>query len=222
MKTRSEQFAIYCDEHFDMKNKRTPNYHSLPICIIDCVYSLRAKYKTITLPIVQRYADAFMNGDPNSSGDTISQFIQNIDEIGGTEEFTEQIIKNHQKLGGLNKIPKADVCYQLARYLNLLHIDTIEDFQSFESQELLEVVIHAVKGMGNAGTNYLFMLTGDSSRCKPDVHLHRCVEDACGCKLNDDEIQTLFEEAIQFLHKKYPDLTVRDLDSIIWEVYQQR
>ena len=54
----SKQFADCCEKHFNLEHQVIYPYKSLPICIIDCVYSLRAKYETVTLPVVQRYADS--------------------------------------------------------------------------------------------------------------------------------------------------------------------
>ena len=59
---------------------------------------------------------------------------------------TDKVLQNHQKLGR-TLIPKEEVLYQLAKYLLLLHIETIEVFRNFESPELLEIVIRAVKGI---------------------------------------------------------------------------
>ena len=98
----------------------------------------------------------------------------------------------------------------------------IEDFQNFESPELLEIVIRAVKGMGDAGTNYLFMLAGDPNRCKLDVHVHHCVLDACGEDISNEDCQILFTEAVVELSVDYLDLTVAKLDRIIWNKYQSQ
>lgn len=149
-------------------------------------------------------------------------FNRNMHENGGPQKFADNVLKNYQKLGGKAAIPKENVCYQLARYLSYLHIDTLEDFRNFESQELLEIVIRAVKGMGDAGVNYLFMLAGDPNRCKPDVHIHRCIKDACGCNVSNEECQKLFTDTVYCLNRKYPNLTVRNLDGIIWRKYQSK
>lgn len=217
----TEQFVEFCKHNLNLEEYESYNYQSLSVCIIDCVYSLRAKYYGVTLPIVDRYAALYMNGDRSNSGDTVSMLIQHIDEVGGPERFANEVIKNHQKLGKGN-IPKEIVCYKLAQYLHYLHIDTLEDFRNFESQELLEVVIRAVKGIGDAGANYLFMLAGDPSRCKPDVHIHQCVKDSCGRDISNEECQILFTETVQCLNQQYPQLTVRGLDGIIWRKYQDR
>ena len=218
----AKQFAEYCERNFNLEDGENYSYQSLSVCIIDCVYSLRAKYYSVTVPIVDRYAALYLNGNKNNPGDTVSSLLQHIEEKGGAQKFADEVLKNHQKLGGKNKIPKENICYQLARYLNYLHIDTIEDFQNFESPELLEIVIRAVRGIGDAGTNYLFMLAGDPNRCKPDVHIHRCIKDACGCYVSNEECQIIFSEAVNRLNGKYPDLTVRNLDGIIWRKYQNK
>ena len=215
----ANQFAKYCDANFDLTTQDEYGYQSLSVCILDCVYSLRAKYYAVTIPIMERYANAYMDGDSHALGDTVSLLIKRMDEK-GHKEFADQVLRNQQKLGGKKQIPKEEVCYQLARYLRDLHIETIEDFQNFESQEILEIVIRAVNGLGDAGVNYLFMLAGDPDRCKPDVHIHHCVRDACGHDISNEECQLLFTDAVKLLRNQYPNLTVRGLDGIIWRVYQ--
>ena len=215
----TEQFAKYCESHFDLTTQSEYGYQSLSVCILDCVYSLRAKYYAVTIPIVERYAATYMCGNSKASGDTVSMLLSRMDEI-GHKAFADNVLRNQQKIGGKKQIPKEEVCYQLARYLRDLHIETIEDFQNFESQEILEIVIHAVNGLGDAGTNYLFMLAGDPNRCKPDVHIHHCIRDACGHDISNEECQILFADAIEVLRSKHPNLTVRGLDGIIWRAYQ--
>ena len=215
----ANQFAKYCNANFDLTTQSEYGYQSLSVCILDCVYSLRAKYYAVTIPIVERYANAYMGGDSRASGDTVSMLMNRMDTK-GHKEFADQVLRNQQKLGGKKQIPKEEVCYQLARYLRDLHIETIEDFQNFESQEILEIVIHAVNGLGDAGVNYLFMLAGDPDRCKPDVHIHHCIRDACSHDISNEACQILFTDAIELLRKNYPNLTVRGLDGIIWRAYQ--
>ena len=215
------QFAKYCESTFDLSTQSDYGYQSLSVCLLDCVYSLRARYYDVTVPLVQRYANMFMNGDPHGSGDTISMLLRRMDDIGHLA-FAERVLINHQKLGGKKHIPKEEVCYQLAKYLRDLHIETIEDFQHFESQEILEIVIRAVNGLGDAGVNYLFMLAGDPNRCKPDVHIHHCIRDACGHDISNEDCQTLFTDAVKILRTQHPNLTVRGLDGIIWRAYQIR
>ena len=80
---------------------------------------------------------------------------------------------------------------------------------------LMQVML-SVRGVGKAAANYMFMLAGDPSRCKPDTHIRCFVRNACGHDLSDDEIQELFTDTVKELRIKHPNLTVRMLDGIIW------
>ena len=63
------------------------------------------------------------------------------------------------------------------------------------------------------------MLAGDPNRCKPDVHIHRSIKDAFGFDVSNDDCQIIFSQAVDLLKSKYPNLTVRLLDNIVWEKY---
>ena len=213
------KIVSFCNDTLDLKEQVISyTYQSISICIIDCVFSLRARYNDSTIPVVNRYAKKYMNGDVNAPGNTITDLINCIEEAGGPLAFSQEgFLGNKQQSGG---VLKTEVCYVLARYLKRLGIETKNDFENFDEPELLETVIHAVKGMGDAGTNYLFMLAGDPDRCKPDTHIHHFVRDACGKDLKNEEIQSVFREVVDSLSKDYPQLTVSMLDGIIWRKYQ--
>lgn len=98
----SRQFAEYCESHFNLEHHVNRNYQSLPICIIDCVYSLRAKYEAITLPIVQRYADAFMAGDKYAAGDTTSALVERIEQCGGASFLCRKSYKESSEIGAFS------------------------------------------------------------------------------------------------------------------------
>lgn len=220
MNKNIENFVNYCKKNLDFNETTNYNYQSLSVCLIDCIYSLRAKYFIVTVPIVERYASSYMRKDKNASGDTLMDLVKHIEECGGTKQFADKIMKNHQKLG--RDIPKEEVLYILAQKLLSCGINTMEDFQNFKDEDTLEKAIRSVKGMGDAGTNYLFMLAGNPNRCKPDVHIHHCIKDACGVDVSNQECQRIFKEAVEILKNDYPTLTVRKLDGIIWQKYQAK
>lgn len=213
------KFVDFCEKELDFTSMDSQyKYKSLSICLIDCVYSLRAKYFSITVPVVERYAKVYMNGNICAAGDTLDDLIKHIDEAGGCEKFAENVLKNRQKLSGRHK---SEVCYELADKLSrLLGINTLEEFQQYNKTELLDIVIRSVKGFGDAGVNYLYMLAGDPNRCKPDVHIHHSVKDAFGEDISNDKCQELFTDAVKKLRLSYPEITVRDLDHLIWNKYQ--
>ena len=217
-------FVEYCERNYGAElaevDERAYCYHSLPICIVDCVYSLRARYNSVTVPIVERYAAEYLGGDKSAADDkdTITDFIRHLTEM-GLENFADNVAENHQVIGG---VPKAKVCLDIAETLRELGIETLRDFQEYPSKMGLAEAIKSVKGMGNAGVNYLFMLTGDDSRSKPDVHIHHCIAEACGEDVSDVECQQIIEEATNILKETYPNLTVRKLDGAIWGDFSSR
>ena len=215
-----EKFSAFCKDPkngFELGKKVPYNYESLSACIIDCVYSLRQKYTT-TVKVVDRYAERYMNGNRENAGDTLSDFIERVEST-TPEKFADKVLDNKTVSGG---VLKSLVCLNLAKQLKALGIETIEDFQKFVDQNSLERCIHSVKGMGDAGTNYLFMLAGDPNRAKLDVHIQHCIEDALGMKVDDKECQSLFSAAVEKLKADYSEITVRSLDSAIWQVYSKK
>lgn len=220
----TNQFVEYCrknyGEELEAVDERAYCYNSLPICILDCVYSLRATYKTTTVPLVERYAERFLGGDKTAAdeSDTLTDFINNLTSL-GLDNFADHVVRNHQKSGG---VPKAKVCFDVAKALRELGIETVSDFKKYPSEEILDSKIRTVKGMGDAGVNYLFMLAGDENRSKPDVHIHRCIVEACGEDVSNAECRQIIEEAAGILKETYPNLTVRKLDGAIWKDFSSR
>ncbi|MGN0811975.1 MAG: hypothetical protein ACI4MQ_00490 [Candidatus Coproplasma sp.] len=214
------KFVDFCRNNLNLDNSLYAEpYNSLAVCIIDCFYSLRAKYFLVTVPVVERYAKAFMNNDKFISNINSKDLIAHIDSVGGCENFAIAILKNRQKI---SKRYKSEVCYEVAQKLLQLDINSIDDFKNYSDTKKLENTLYSIKGVGVAGVNYLFMLAGDPNRCKPDVHIHHFVKDACGIDLSAVECQQLFSDTIKILNIDYPKLTIRRLDGIIWEKYQAK
>lgn len=212
------KFCEYCTTNFTNEiliyEQSTSQYQSLSVCILDCVYSLQASY-SCAKNVVQNYADLYLKGDKNSPNDTLCDFINRIGS--NATDFATTKLKNNQKLA---KQCKASICKELARKLyELLDINTLDDFKKFQKIELLEIVIKSVNGIKDAATNYLFMLTGDQNRCKPDVHILHCVRDAIGRTVSPAECQSLFSASVSKLISINPNLTVAALDHIIWKKY---
>ncbi|MCH5156830.1 MAG: hypothetical protein J1G02_03010 [Clostridiales bacterium] len=213
-------FAQYCVDKLNLESIRYDDeYQSLSVCILDCIYSLRAHYYSCAVPLLNRYAARFLHGDRFAPNETLTDFIGNIEIAGGCVDFANNLLKNRQVLNG---VLKSEVCYNLAQKLISININTLQDFQTFQDIDLLENTILSVRGVGYAALNYLFMLAGDPNRCKPDVHIHRCVKEALTCDINDRDCQDLFSQVIVVLNKKYPQLTIRKLDYTIWNIFQAR
>lgn len=215
--SNSKKLAEWCLLNLDLKAEHYAEpYKSLGPCILDCIYSLQAKYFPVVVPLMKRYGERFMNGDVHAEGYTLDDFINHIREAGGSESFSANILQNKQVLSGRRK---SEVCLEIADKLIKLGIQTKDDFSNSD-KNTIENAIRRVKGVGDAATNYLFMLAGDSSRVKPDVHIHHCIRDAIGFDVSNEECQTLFTEAVDIIKEVYPNVTVSSLDGLVWNKYR--
>lgn len=213
MKELAKQFAEVCEREIqDWSMGVEYNYKSLSVCIIDCIYSLRVKYNAVVVPIINRYAEKYLDGKAAEGVEKCSDLIKHINDV-GTEKFANDILMNGTFSGG---ILKSVVVRDLATKFVELEIESISDFRNYTDEAGLMRAMLSVKGVGDAAANYMFMLAGDPSKCKPDVHIRRFVENACGQNISDAKIQELFTETVKILSKKHPGLTVRMLDGIIW------
>lgn len=194
------------------------NYNSLAICILDDVYSLRSKYFSITLPTIQRFANEYLNGDMYSSNYSIDNFIEDLDK-NGLIYVSDYILKNKQKLCGRCKI---DICYDVALKLKKINIQNFDDFNNYPNRDYLAFYLKQIKGIGDAAIKYLFMLAGDETLIKPDVHIHKCIKDAIGRDCSNDYCQELFCEVSAHLMKSKPYATPKFLDRLVWMHYSTK
>lgn len=215
--SEADKLANYCMATLDLTAKHYAEpYGSLGPCLIDCVYSLQTKYFPVVIPLINRYGNKYMNGDAHADGYTLSDFVKHIENAGGPRNFAENVLKNRQVLSGRLK---SEVCLELANKLIANGVETKEDFNS-QSKVEMEGLLRSIKGIGDAASNYFFMLTGDSSRIKPDVHIHHCIRDAIGYDVSNEMCQELFENAVKVLKEKYPNITVAALDGLVWNKYR--
>lgn len=195
-----------------------PNYYrALPICILDDIYSLQSHYETIALPTVKRFANHYLKGDLYTNDYSVDQFINDLDKD-GLDYVMESVLKNKQLVGRRRKI---NVCYDVAKILKKLNIQTLEDFSKYDDPKFLDHSLRFVKGVGNAAVDYLFMMAGDNNRVKPDIHIHHCIKDAIGHDVKDEECQILFREVSENIIDKYKFATPRYLDGIVWQYYSK-
>lgn len=218
---KAKQLADKCEEKLDFHNQlgKEFNYSSLVFCVIDAVFSIGTHYSS-TEKTVANYAYHFglerYRTEEQNSVHHISDFIKNYELFEDTESFAERVLHNRQRTSSTNGISKAEACYEVAKILKDHNIETIADFRSMSEETEKQVVkkIKRVKGQSSGiMIDYLFMLAGDENKFKPDRHLLSFISDT----LEDNNgTSELIESAYQILQEKHPDLTVRQLDYLIW------
>lgn len=219
-KCREYAYALGSDENLEFP-------HSLPICILDAVFSIGIKY-TIARNVWIRYIDyyklnigkmkEFENGLVDINEHTIDDFISNVEKFTNIEEFIEKVIKSRNRTSSTNGILKAEAAYEVAKIMSKNIINTINDFRCFRDKEKLDCELKSVKGQSSGiMVGYLYMLAGDTALVKPDRWLFRFIQKYEPEIKNSEQLQSIIEEIVGLLKTDIPNLTVRMLDNAIWK-----
>lgn len=227
------KFIAYCETELDLQNRlivnkeKDPNetfYKSLPVCIIDAVFSIGVKYqhvenaekaffKYFNLNISREYSD--------KNEYTIEDFIKNMETFSSFEEAAKKGFKNSQRTSSTNGILKAEASYLVAKVFQKHKINTLEDFRKYKNKDSLDNEIKQVKGQSSGiMLKYLYMLAGKSDEIKPDRHMVNFMKTLfphIRDKKDYPEIIEIIKETIKHLKPQYPMLTERFLDVLIWE-----
>ena len=197
-------------------------YDSLPLCLIDAVFSIGVKY-TSTQNVVRRYCAYFglqeFNHDRSNTQNrhTIPELVANL-ENAGIEKCADEIFCNHQRTSSQNGILKAEAVLRIARILQRYGVETFEDLNLHGLSDDAEAEIRNVPGQKSGlALSYFYMLAGDDSLAKPDRHILRFINQYTGQTPTVQEAQKILKQTVQHLNKTYPQLTVRLLDYAIWE-----
>lgn len=189
-------------------------YPSLPIVIIDAVFSIRLDYDKQVRPLIEKYKNAY------GEKQTVSEFINVIKSI-GIEKFADTVLSKN-KTAGQNSILKAEAVYKWAKILQSKGIEKKEDFGRLGQNGIkeLEKDFATIQGQGEAVIKYFFMLCGNENLCKPDRHILRFLSNLTGTTVCENEAQAIMDDLVKELRTDFPDMTVRKLDYIIWK-YQK-
>ncbi len=226
-----EQFSVFCDNELRLYDKLTvqkrqdPNdvfYKSLPICIIDAVFSIGVKYRSVEKAVehfIKYFNLNIPRNYPVTQEYTIECFIKNMNSFSSFQEAADKGFNNRQRTSSRNGILKAEACYLVAKVFQNHGINTLDDFNTYSNKTDLDRDICNVKGQtSGVMLKYLYMLAGDLHTVKPDRHLISFIQKGLGvASVSYDEAQTIAEETVKLLKLKYPNLTERFLDVLIWE-----
>lgn len=200
-------------------------YSSLPICVIDAVYSIGVQYKSTERTVVEWCMRNGWQWSRLSSDQerTISEFVKILRPYENRwEEMATQVFHNRQRTSTRSGILKAEAVYRLARTFQEFGIETLADVLKAELREDVRRAVVAIPGQGSGlSYSYLLMLAGNENAVKPDRMIRRFVAEALGARNVPPEVcERLVREASAALRPEFPILTPSILDQKIWG-YQQ-
>lgn len=130
------KIALRCDELFDLEHFELPeeySYASLPLCVIDCIFSIGARYSSTSNTVI-RYCNYYklkrlQNEDTTECKQhTISELKNNIESL-GSEKFAKSVLNNCQRTSTVNGILKSEAVLQWAKILENYDIQHIQDIK---------------------------------------------------------------------------------------------
>ena len=153
---------------------------------------------------------------------TIDKFISDMDSIDSFKKVATDVFKNSQRTSSRNGILKAEACYLVAKVFQNHNINTLDNFNNYTNKPALDADILNVKGQQSGiMLKYLYMLAGDSDLIKPDRHMVRFINKEFPNLTMDAKdhaaIKNIIKQTVSVLSAKYPNLTPRFLDYLIWE-----
>lgn len=208
----------YCKAHLDLEHAKPPSeyeYNSVPLCIIDAIFSVNAVY-TATRNVVQRFIEYFNI----PSGFTVSEFVE-LYQLHSVEFMAESVYQNRQRTSTKNGILKAEAVLHVAKLFQKYGAEDFDRISFVLNNPKFESEYKRIRGQGSGVTlNYLYMLLGSEAEVKPDRMVLRFVSSALGRLVDVEEAVSLLKTVSALLVKTYPALSPRSLDYAIWQ-YQR-
>ncbi|WP_200763015.1 hypothetical protein [Nitrosophilus alvini] len=221
-------FVEYCKEKLDLENAVLSHeyyYMSLPLCVIDAVYSIGIRYevtkkvvdnfcKCLQLKKYREYGSDFASIDKQLSIDELIE-IYNQNDI---SFITSEIYKNRCRTSTRNGILKSEAVLEFAKVLQKFNVNYFQDLSNVITNKEFSTEIKKIKGQKSGiSLTYFFMLAGNDDFIKLDRMVCRFVKEAIGKELSINDIEKLVYEAFDVLKSDFPNLTLRKLDHEIWK-----
>ena len=204
------------------------SYNSLPLCVIDAVFSIGVRYRNAQKAVEAWCASQSppwpMFGRIPGHVYTISDMIKATEGKAG-EALTERFFGgNRQRTSTHNGILKADAVLQFAKALQESQVEDFPDIRDGARAERASATVRGIPGQRRGiSFEYLMMLAGDDSNVKADRMICRFVAEAIGKPSVPPECaRTAVIDACSVLADEFPNLTPRLLDHLIWSYQRQR
>lgn len=219
-----QRLVAYCKANLDLSPTeldKNYGYSSLPLCVIDAIFSIRANY-TSTRNTVDHFCKYFnvprgvSKESPPIAELSVATFIKFYSD-NSVEFMAREVYQNWQRTPGRSSILKAEAVLRVAETLFEYGINYKSDVNLVTRQPEFESAFKRVRGQ-RPGTSlrYFYMLAGSKNDIKPDGMVIRFIRKAINRLPTSDDCHQLLVETSSLLAADYPELTPRSLDHKIW------
>lgn len=225
--TNIRKVSDFCRNNLTLADAKLSNeyyYNSLPLCVIDAVYSIGVKY-TATQNVVERFCRYAQTGryrphgsafPPTAEQLSIAEFLK---LVGGQDfqSLAETVFGNKQRTSARSGILKAEATCAFATALQEVGVDYFQDIAKADLDALEQKIIQIPGQKSLKSFTYFLMLSGDDTRITPGRRVIRFLRECTGKIFAPDEAVSLVKDVAGALQADYPNLTVRGLDHEIWK-----
>jgi hypothetical protein len=201
-------------------------YQSLPLCVIDSVYSIGVKYEIVrkTVKNFCEYNNLIVfRQNIDSIPEQESQFSVTdfIDMFGKTDfdELANSVFKNRQRTSSKSGILKAEAVVHFLKELSNEGINYFQDLENISTS--FETKIKQIRGQKSGiSLQYFYMLAGNDRLIKPDRMVIRYIENIVKVPVSQKDCQNILEQTSLKLQASGFYISPRELDNAIWN-YQR-
>lgn len=198
-------------------------YCSLPLCVIDAVFSIQAKY-TAVQAVVRRWCECQspkweIGPRPCHRTHGVGEFLR-LTERRDPLDLAANVYKNRGRTSSKSGILKAEAVQRYCVALSANGIDGFADMQREDAVSAAWGEIQKTPGHSSGiAFGYFRMLAGHEELIKPDTRLRAFVTKALDkpSMIGALEAHDLIMKAYEALKPRIPDLTPRQLDYAIWD-----
>jgi hypothetical protein len=158
-------------------------YASLPLCVVDAVFSIGVRY-TSTQKVVSNLCEYagwtrfFASREARGAGEYGKGDLNSMFDKFGAEGMAESVFQNRQRTSSRSGILKAEAVLLYCRTLIKAGINDFPDLD-VERREYAEAIILGLPGQSSGiAFDYFMMLAGDDNLIKPDRMVQRYVAHA--------------------------------------------
>ncbi len=204
-------------------------YSSLPLCVIDSIFSIGVNYKGVQ-NVIKNVCEKFIINIERINFKKLPEISEQISvsdfkkllENQTYDELANNIFKNRQRTSTVNGILKAEAVIHFLDVLIKFQVEYFQDVEKLYDDKDFESEIKQIKGQSSGiSLKYFFMLAGNDNLIKPDRMILRFISNILKRKISIDECQPiLVQVSNELLKLKFVNMNPKLLDNRIWN-YQR-
>ncbi|MCW3110611.1 MAG: hypothetical protein JWQ09_5117 [Segetibacter sp.] len=221
----------FCIENLNIKTAKLDKeyfYASMPLCVVDSVFSISVNYKGVKNTIaricnyykIPCFRKDLLTVPATDEQISTTDFLKLFTDM-TPDALAAEVYRNKQRTSTRNGILKADAVIRFLKVLKDFNAEYFQDIPILINNFNFESSVKNIPGQGSGiSLKYFFMLAGTDDLIKPDRQIISFLQNITGQKFNLQDCQTILFNVTGELNKQGYNLTPRLLDNIIWN-YQR-